>query len=374
LFPYSGLKHFGPLRARGRVCSGGYSGDICQTIFQTPESMRDITSKEDQEERSKNRFARHPVITIGVLLTVVLLICLGGAELFLRTFSGLGNPPLYDLSPLYGYRLKANQVIEPKGGIGFLYGARVTTNNLGLRAAGEWDDDPSGKVLFLGDSVTYGGQYVSDAQLFSSLAGARLKGWQTGNGGVNAWGIGNLLGLVRGYEFTPAEVVVTCVIEGDFYRGTTRASSLPLWVEKPKFALEDLLMHLVWRVNELRYGSSVYARVRDSKHLDRIVNRGARRLRDLDHYLKSRQMKHFIFILPSRSQVVGGESEDPRVARALQKYGVRADYLLPKLLDLEPDRKKRRKWFHDEVHLEPPGHRVYGTLIGDALAKELQER
>ena len=327
-----------------------------------------------QRDSSDNRFARHPVATISGLLTIVLLICLLAFELFLKTFSGLGNPPLYELSPLFGYRLKANQVIEPRGGMGFLYAARMTTNNLGLRAAGEWDANPAGKILFLGDSVTYGGQYVADAQLFSSVAGSKLPGWKVGNSGSNAWGVENIVGLMMDYGFSPAEVAVTCVIEGDFYRGLTRASSLPLWTERPSFALQDLLMHLIWRANESRYGNSVFSVVQDETHLDKIVDRSARRLKELDHYFKERQVRHFLFILPTRSQIVDGEPPDARVEKVLKRYEVDAEYLLPELLALEPDRKKHREWFHDEVHLDPPGHHAYGILIGDALSNALSDK
>ena len=319
-------------------------------------------------------FSRHPVATISVLLTILMLICLLTLELFLKSFSGLGNPPLYELSPLYGYRLKANQVIQPRGGMGFLYGARITTNNLGLRAAGEWDSNPSGKILFLGDSVTYGGQYVADAQLFSSVAGSRLPGWQVGNGGINAWGVENIAGLIMDYRFFPVEIVVTCVLEGDFYRGLTRASSLPLWTKRPGLALQDLLMHFIWRANKSRYGGSVNAVVQDDAHLDKIVDRASRRLKDLDLYLKQRQVRHFIFILPTRSQIVDNEPPDLRVQQVLNQYEIDAEYLRPELLALEPDRKKRRKWFHDEVHLEVPGHLAYGLLIGDALARALSDQ
>lgn len=334
--------------------------------------MRTITPDRPQEERD-NRFSRRPVTTISVLLTIALLLCMLAGELFLRTFSGLGNPPLYELSPLYGYRLKAGQNIEPKGGMGFLYAARLTTNNLGLRAAEDWSPDPGGKILFLGDSVTYGGQYVPDAELFSSIAGSRLPGWQVGNGGINAWGVENIVGLVKDYGFTPAEVVVTCVIEGDFYRGLTRASSLPLWTERPHFALQDLLMNLIWRANESRYGSSIDAVVQDEAHLDKIVDRAAKRLKALKRYLDRRGMRFFLFILPTRSQIVAGVAPDHRVEQALKKYGITADYLLPDLLALEPDAEKKREWFHDEVHLEPAGHQAYGTLIGKELTLELQE-
>ncbi|MFA7382061.1 MAG: hypothetical protein WC001_01280 [Desulfurivibrionaceae bacterium] len=319
----------------------------------------------------KNRFARHPMATISAVLLLALLLGFLSLELFLKTFSGLGNPVLYELSPLYGYRPKPNQIIEPKGGMGFLYGSRVTTNNLGLRAAGKWDNNSSGKILFLGDSVTYGGQYVSDEQLFSSVAGKSLPGWQIGNGGVNGWGIGNILGLVKSYGFTPAEIVVTCLIEEDFYRGKRSAWSVPFWYERPGSALQDLLMHFVWRVNELRYDGAIASVHEDDDHLDKIVNRASSRLQQLENYYKEKHIRHFIFILPTRNQVVNGEPADERVRLALEKYGITAKYLLPKLRAFEPAKSLRRNWFHDNVHLEPSGHSVYGTMLGKELAAAL---
>ena len=332
------------------------------------------STERQQANSTGNRFSRHPAATICILLAIASLFCLGAGELFLRTFSGLGNPPLYELSPLYGYRLKANQVIEPKGGMGFLYASRLTTNNLGLRAAGKWDSSPAGKILFLGDSVTYGGQYVADSQLFSSIAAGRLPDWQVGNGGTNAWGVENIVGLVNDYGFSPASVVVTCVIEGDFYRGLTRASSLPLWTERPRFAIQDLLMNLIWRANESRYGSSIDAVVQDPNHLDKIVDRAARRLKGVDRYLARHGARQFVFILPTREETVDGAAPDHRVEQALERYGIDATYLLPKLLTLEPAAAKRRQWYHDEVHLEVSGHQAYGTLIGASLARVLAEK
>ncbi len=331
------------------------------------------TNFSGQQEASnrQDRFSRHPITTVSILLLASLLFVLLAAELFLRTFSGLGNPPLYDLSPLYGYRLKPNQMIHPRGGMGFLYGARITTNNLGLRAAEDWDSNPAGKILFLGDSVAYGGQYVSDSDIFISVAGNMLPGWQVGNGAINAWGIGNMVGLIKDYEFTPAEVVVTCVIEGDFYRGTTRAPSMPLWTERPQFALQDLAMHFIWSINMLRYKNNDAQGPNQDTHINRIVNHSASQLKQLGAYLNDRQVKHFIFILPTRSQVVHGEPPDPLVNEAISQNQIQVEYLLPKLIALEPDPEKREKWYQDEVHLEAPGHRTYGLLIGYALAQAL---
>lgn len=322
-----------------------------------------------------NRFARHPVATLSAVLTLLLFAIIVAAEVFLKTFTGLGNPLLYETNPLYGYRPLPNQVIKPKGGMGFLYAARVTTNNLGLRATADWDANPAQKILFLGDSVTYGGQYVNDEQLFSSVAGSVLEGWQVGNGGVNAWGVENIVGLVMDYDFSPAEVVVICLIEGDFYRGTTRVASLPVWTTRPDFALRDMFMHNLWRINELaRYGSSVDTVTPDAAQQEKIVNRAARHLKGLVSHLQNSGVRSYVFILPTQEQVVGDEPLDSEVQNALAKHQVQAVYLLPELRDLEPDVAKRRAWFHDSVHLEPPGHLAYGTLLSKRLKKQLSPK
>jgi len=332
--------------------------------------MSPNTSKLLKKSPHHRWFVRHPLATAYVLPIVSLLICLLASELFLETFSGLGNPPLYKISPLYGYRLKANQVIEPKGHMGFLYGARITTNNLGLRAAEKWDSNPAGKILFLGDSVTYGGQYVSDSQLFTSLAKKRLPGWQVGNGAINGWGIENIAGLVHDYQFTPAEIMVICVPAGDFYRGLSRASFMPLWTKPPNSALQDLFMHFIWQINKSRYSNRV---IDEETHLDKIVDRAIRRLKELVGYLQQQKVHYFLFILPTREQILGNELRDERVEKTLKKYQIDAQYLLPDLLAHEPDIEKRRAWFHDEIHLEPPGHKVYGIFIGDALSQALTD-
>ncbi len=315
---------------------------------------------------TKNTFERHPKATLAAIFALTALLLLLATELFLGAFSGLGNPPLYEVSPLYGYRLKPNQFIAPKGGMGFLFGARVTTNNLGLRAAQPWDAKTQDKVLFLGDSVTYGGQYVSDEDLFSSIAARDVPGYKIGNGGINAWGVENIHGLVVDHGFNPARYYVTCLIEGDFYRGLTRINGLPYWSHRPSSALYDLLMFFMTTAGWKRYDAVVDFRA-DTEEGGKVVDRAVRRLKEMDRYLTLKGMVHLVYILPNREQVLGNEKIDDRVADALSRNGVRASYLLHKLKAKSYDAATMRGWFHDGVHLEPVGHMVYGRLIGEDL-------
>ena len=146
-------------------------------------------------------FERHPRAALAVFFLAFLMLFAIGAEVALNSFTGLGRPVLFYENPVYGYRMKPNQETWRFGG------AHFKINNLGLRANEDWDDDIRGKVLFVGDSVTYGGNHISNEDLFSTLAvkGLPLK---AGNAGIPNWGVENVYGLVVEEQFAPAATVV----------------------------------------------------------------------------------------------------------------------------------------------------------------------
>ena len=318
-------------------------------------------------------FKRHPRLTMSCLLVFAAVICVAMAEYGLRTLTWLGNPPLYEISPLYGYRLKAGQSIEPRGGVRFLFGAQVSTNNLGLRAADYWDGNADNKVLFLGDSVTYGGQYVDDKELFSSVAAAFIPRYMVGNGGVNAWGVENVHGLIVDYGFRPARTVVICLLEGDFYRGLTRISGLPFWSHKPSLAVYDLAMFYATTSAWSRYREDSGGGI-DRGAEEKVVDRAVKRLAEVGDAISGDGGRHLIYILPVRAQLMGERPVDPLVKRYLEKYGIDARYLLSRLRDLHPSETDARRWFHDDEHLEAEGHKIYGDIIGRDLAGLLPNR
>lgn len=160
-----------------------------------------------------NIFKRNRKKTLAAVILVVSLAMVVSTEILLQKVMGLGDPVIYDVNPAYGYRPLPNRSYRRFGG------ARLEFNNLGLRAEIDFDASPAGKILFLGDSVTYGGSRIDNADLFSRLAVAEMEGFTSGNAAVNAWGVENIYGLVVESEFRPAQIYVTVVSEGDFYRG-----------------------------------------------------------------------------------------------------------------------------------------------------------
>lgn len=315
--------------------------------------------------RQDTVFERHPKKTLAAVWLVCLAIFMVIAEVGLKHFSGLGRPVLFEAHPAYGYRLQPSQETWRFGG------AHFKINNLGLRASADWDADPKDKILFLGDSVTYGGNHISNQDLFSELAARGIPGMQPGNAGIPNWGVENVHALVVKEKFLPASVYVTTFIEDDFYRGLQHGRNKP-WIKyrAPAFALEELA-EFVWH-KYFTDTAEINRRERESEPADARVTRAAARLKEMDELIRARGYRHLMFISPTRQQVLGERAPDARVRAALERHGVRAVYLIERLPAASA--AERRAWYQDNDHLTEKGHAVWGRLMHEELVRELAPR
>ena len=296
---------------------------------------------------------------------VILLLMTAGmvaaSEVYLRSFVGLGNPVLYDSSPLYGFRPQPNQTLKR------FRGSTISLNNLGLRTDEDWYGEPDNKVLFLGDSVTYGGSYIGNTELFSTLAVSRLPGFKAGNAGVNSWGVENIHGLIVLSEFLPAKTYVTVLVEADFYRGVTRLQGAPYWSVIPSSGWHELLFFALYRLNNTRYVN--WRKYASDAHVARVVSVAASKLVEMDRLLTSRGMRHLVYISPTRRQADGTSNRDERVLKALREHGLAPIYIVDRL---RSEGIAAAGLYYDSVHLDRRGHEVWGRLIGADLARELR--
>lgn len=307
-------------------------------------------------------FQRHPVVTITSTLVVFLFLFLAVAEILLKQFHGLGNPVLFYKHPSFGYRLQPNQETYR------LHGSHFRVNNLGLRANEDWNSTTDDKILFLGDSVTYGGNRISNEDLFSAVAVRDLAHWRSGNGGITNWGVENVHGLIVGEQFLTARVYVTTFIENDFYRGLTSGNNKP-WIryELPRFALQELASFLWYKYvrNPREINQAELERVPRAVRAETA----ARKLKEMDEFLTSKGYRHVIFISPTRKQIVSGDPKDDMVESLLRKYNIGAIYLMDELTLLPTSTEQKDGWYQDNVHLTVRGHLVWGRLICSHLEK-----
>ena len=165
------------------------------------------------------------VLRPAVALVIGLALVVVAGELVLRAL-GLGRPILYDNRLAWGYRPLPSQTQSR------WRGARVHVNALGVRGpdVGATRAPGATRLLFLGDSVTWGGSYVDDDALFAAVAARRLardgRAVEWLDAGVNAWGPENALGFVRETGGFDSSVWIVVGLADDFRREKTHAGGV----------------------------------------------------------------------------------------------------------------------------------------------------
>ena len=153
-------------------------------------------------------------------------------ELFAKRL-GLGNPLLYAPDNLVGYRLKPNQSKYRRRG------ALVSTNSEGFRINPlSYKDKNTNYLVFVGDSVTFGGTYIDDKNLFSSKYCELLnKNFYCLNNGLNAWGVLNMGRFIANFEIYSKKEphsFILVILPGDEGRNLKSLSDTPFWDFPPK--------------------------------------------------------------------------------------------------------------------------------------------
>jgi lysophospholipase L1-like esterase len=157
------------------------------------------------------------------------LLLISITEIFLR-YQGFGTPIIYEKSYQYGYAPAPNQKL-----IRF-NNKNVTIDSNGFRI-GSSKNNTYNKIYFLGDSVTYGGSYIDDDELYSENFCQKInqilkKKFNCYNGGVNAYGFENIIERYKSIKKNKDTFVIITLIPGDFSRNFMQIESLPYFTKK----------------------------------------------------------------------------------------------------------------------------------------------
>ncbi len=293
------------------------------------------------------------VATLGRLLVTgaAVLVTLTTAEIALRMI-GLGDPILYDNRGTYGYRPLPDQTHRR------LFGARVHVNHLGVRGP---EVAPGAlRVLFLGDSVTWGGSYVDDRELFAAVAADVVEKRLSRpvvplDAGVNAWGPQNVAALLEEEGSFGARLWVLTLLEDDFRREKTHVGEVPYFNVGPRTALEELAVLASYKI------LGAYKRAKPSADLDRIAQENLAACGRIFEMARAAKARLLIVWHPSAGTLAG--DPEPRKA-ALLAAAATAD--VP-VLDLAPVYRGQGGLYADGLHLSVAGHRVAGAAIGARL-------
>ena len=303
-----------------------------------------------------------------LLIAVVLAASVAALELGLRFFMGFGNPILYDNTYAWGYRPVPNQDLRRTAR------KRVRINNIGLRARRDWpavDDTTLLRLLYFGDSVTYGGSYTDDSETFAERSGERMasvlgRDVLAGNAAVNAWGPLNMKGLVERLGFFGADAVVLVVPQADLDRGMSNIGEMPFWNHKPSSALEEVAASWwAYQLHTRRYlKKEAFV---SAAEIDSFRTATIQVYLDIARRAREAHAQVLLVWHPSRA-AVAGEEEEPHRERFLEACR-HAGYAA---IDMTPVLRRENggaaALFVDQHHMSLRGHEIYGRVLGDSLA------
>ena len=209
-----------------------------------PQQVQDIGTPDEEEKVvvKTNRQRRWPAYVAGAACAVLVIAELGARKL------GLGHPPLYVHDPASMYALKPSQDL-------LRFGRHIHINKWGMRSD-ELSDAPRAgisRVLFIGDSVTWGGAQTDQKQTIPYLVGAKVGNLETLNPSCGGWAPANELGWLSEHGIFGSKVVVLIYNDGDLFQPKTPDivglhSGYP--GHNPLSAVQEGVMRYLLRLNQ----------------------------------------------------------------------------------------------------------------------------
>jgi hypothetical protein len=348
--------------------------------------------------------AGHPLR--AALLSLVALVLL--AEGVART-KGFAHPVLYVADPDIGYYPQPSAEL-------IRYGGRITTNKFGMRSAEVDREKPPGvfRVLMIGDSTLYGGSYVDQEDTYSTQVEKHLNGSYDGGSapkppaegssdgrsgpkppgkvevlamGCNGWGPFHERGFVKKYpDAFQADLVLVHMPIDDVVRPLYGLMEVPFFAVQtpPRFALEEIFNHLVWRYRAEGSG-------KDEEWQAKQAQYGIREYGALVDDLRRAGSEVMLFVLPRSIPSFDKPLPQPRTDREddpdrKMLHQLEIDEAWRAKLEATVGERSVKLQFargffkgkgseeelyrDDGIHLNPKGHHVYARFIEEKIRSE----
>ncbi len=292
-----------------------------------------------------------------ILLIITIPACI--AEIYLRIV-GLGNPITYDSNYVYGYAPKENQSKKR------FKKSSVTINDVGLRSLYNWSDNiKKKKIVFFGDSVTYGGSYIDDKEIFSHLVCKNLKteDYVCGNAGVNAYGIINIVYRSR-YDkrIDNSEIKVFLIIPEDFYRGLQNSNTAHFYLNERTFLFPAIFeaINFISTKYDINKFISKYDTTEKYNNQKELIDEAIKLLSSEFERLNNKNEKLLLFYSPGKNK-----------KNLLNKYILKKLKSEPHLNIIELSKILSDDMFVDSSHLNKKGHNIFAIKIAEEINKLL---
>ena len=291
------------------------------------------------------------------------------AEVYLGSI-GRGDPVLYYFDSGYRYAPRPNQRHIGQRGVA------ITLDSKGVRGVKDWTAPADGKILFTGASITWGGTYIDDKDLYSNVVCVHLdkalnRDLTCGNAGVNAYGIDNMAERIRYNDMGDESAIVVSIFSYSAVIGRIDLDSLPFFSVPPPGpfkALWEGTTYGTWKL--LRILRSVQNGPSEDSMLvaERSFDNLFAALRETDRAGR----KVLIVLLPRREELNGHESDLTKHVRTVLE-GSGLDFLdLHQPISVAAHAETIFR--PDGSHLSRAGHQFVGDRIAERLESFLAER
>jgi lysophospholipase L1-like esterase len=297
-------------------------------------------------------------------------------EISLRLFLGLGNPPLYEPSDEYGYRLIPNQDIRR-------FGRHIYYNSQGLRSPeiSVLPEKDTVRILCIGDSITNGGSLIDQEATYpyqlQRLLNMKGKScFEVLNASADSWAIENIYSYIRHFGIYKSRFVIIQIGTDDLFQdksgpgatGTLRGHPC----KKPLLAVQELFGRYLVRYLPALKGAAPPAKRKAAQ--DFSINKA----------------KQNISILKATIRLVRDSGAEPilvmverpiKATRPKSPLSVKAEDMFAEAASvwgicyLNPADEFKNIWdkslFLDDVHPNTAGYRLIAESLSDIITKKV---
>lgn len=272
-------------------------------------------------------------------------------EILLRLI-GFGQPLIYTNNNNY-YPSSNQEVKRYKGAI-------IKINKFGMRTNNIWEENnASNKFLFFGDSVTFGGSYIDNKDLFSEKLCLLIKKSICGNYGVNGYQIKNLNlrinSVSKDLNFNKLIIVVSSSIQNKksiFY-------NFPFYNNfdyKVFKSIAEILNHILFKYE-----------IVDNYHNNKIIkNYKDNIINDSIFYtlnkLKQKKIDIYIYIIPTLENLESNLNK--------KHYFEKLEFVDFKVFNIFEQIKHSNNYkqlYYNNAHLNKKGHDYLAKIIYENL-------
>lgn len=290
-------------------------------------------------------------------ITLLILVTITITETYLKHV-GLGDPIRYDYDYIYGFSPKENQKKQR------IEKSIVSINDVGLRSQINWKNNNKDKIVFIGDSITYGGSYIDDQETFSHLVCEKSIKFICGNAGVNAYSVINMV-MRSKYDsrFNESKKYIFLVAPEDFSRQYIGANSLHFYLNNKKFllpAIMEAINFIATKYDLNKYISKINDTKISNQHQRDLIDFSTNMLNEEIKRLEKEKKEVFLFYTIQKNDKKSKRPINDYTLNKIKNLKLKNFFNLEKVLN-------DNKYFYDNVHYNSLGHRQVANKMISVL-------